>query len=177
MNGLFLTLAAILAPGDAALGVSLTQALEQPAVYLQTHASTADRLGHAQPAAADPALPWLALVDGLIERRLATELDWDTGKDDLIFHLEKLSGYRLLSDGSRASISEFDRDDGATVNWLRDIAAVVEADDTIVAVLDIDSDSYVTLLLKQPDYAHASAIAEQLGFKLLDIREHDPNQF
>jgi hypothetical protein len=41
--------------------------------------------------------------------------------------------------------------------------------------MDIDSDSYVLLLLAAADYEQATAIADTLGFVLRDVREHDPN--
>jgi hypothetical protein len=176
MTGLFLTLAGILAAGDDGLREAMRDATTQPAQYLQAHAGTADRLWSSQDAAADPALPWLALVDELIERNRAVELDWKLDDGDIAFYLQDLAGYALLSPSSRAAIAALEREETLTVLWLRDVAAIAAADDVVVAVMDIDSDSYVTQLLRRDDYQRAHDCAERIGQVLRDIREFDPNE-
>lgn len=175
MTALFLSLAALLAPADASLADAMQQVTTQPAQYLEAHPGTADRLWASKDVASDPSLPWLALVDELMARNIATEIDWKTDRDELLFQLEDLAGYALLSETSRKALAELEREDALTVNWLRDIAAQAASDGLIVAVMDIDSDSYITLLLPEADYTRANQGAQQLGQVLRDIREFDPN--
>ena len=63
----------------------------------------------------------------------------------------------------------------STIDTLQEMARLVAADGLRLAAMDIDSDSYVLLLLAAADYEHATAIADTLGFVLRDVREHDPN--
>lgn len=171
----WLELAVLLAPADATIERDVRTAIEQPASYLQAHEVTSGRLGSSKQPAGDRHLPWLALVDELIARHCAVELDWRVDKDDLLWSLEQLQGYPQLSATTRASIAELRNDDALTVNWLRAVAGQTAHDGMIIAVMDIDSDSYVTLLLKHDDYHRAAQLARRLGFVLADIREHDPN--
>lgn len=175
MTHLFLALAGLLSSGDALVTDAVRAAIEQPASYVQAHAETTERFASAEEAAADPVLPWLALVDALLARQLAVELDWSTEHEEVLASLERLGNFRGVSDLSRRTLQSLQREDAATIGWLRDIAEVVEADKLVVAAMDIDSDSYVVLLLPAPVYVQASQHAGQLGFLLRDVREHDPN--
>ena len=73
-------------------------------------------------------------------------------------------------------MSTLDKEPFATVAYLRRLAAHADGDGVIVAVMDIDSDSYVVLLLQKDEYKKATEAAEKLGCILKDIREHDPNE-
>jgi hypothetical protein len=177
MKSILLALVAVLSPSDTSVLDEIRAAIEHPADYLQTHEDLADRLWASKDPAADPKLPWLVLADRLQDRHLAVELDWRTGKDDLLWSLRQLESYRLLSEQTRSSMATLHVADRLTVNGLRTIASQAASDDVVVAVMDIESDSYVVLLLKRPDYLRASELADKMGFVLKDIREHDPNQF
>jgi len=169
-----LALAALLAPGDPTLVAALTAAIEQPATFLDGHDVTKDRLSASTDAAKDPQLPWLALVDLLIEAHRAVELDWKLGAEDVIWNLEQLEGWKTLSDERRKSVAALEGD-GPTVEVLRVCAAQLAADHRVLGVLDIDSDSYVTVLLGESDYPKAAELAHRAGFTLKDIRHFDPN--
>ena len=68
---------------------------------------------------------------------------------------------RLLADGS--------------IECLVAIAARVGETDFRLVALDIDSDSYVVMLLPDAVYRRATLDADALGLIVRDIREHDPN--
>ncbi len=175
MKGALLALAALLAPGKSGLIEALTAAIERPATFLETHERTRERLwASKEPAAKDPALPWLALVDGLIDEHRAVELDWDFGAGDTLWNLEQLEGWKGLTEERRKSLGAIEGD-GPTIEALRACAAQLAADHRVLAALDIDSDSYVMVLLSDADSAKASDLAHRAGFTLKDIRHFDPN--
>ena len=174
MKEALLALAALLAPGNPELIRELTAALEQPAVYLEKHEGTKERLWASKDAAKDPRLPWLALVDLLIDAHRAVELDWNFGAEDVIWNLEQLDSWKDLGDERKKSVAAI-HGDGPTIEVLRAAAAQLAADHRVLAALDIDSDSYVMVLLGESDYAKAAELARRAGFTLKDIRHFDPN--
>ena len=177
MTHALLSLAAVLAPSDPTIIQSIAAALETPAAYVSKHEATAERFPDLQNTDNEHLLPWIALADELKERNIAMELDWRTDREDLIWNLQQLAPYRQLSPNVRESIESLDMHDSQTVVWLRALAKVMEVDGFIVATMDIDSDSYVTLLLKKDVYFNAAERARQLGYRIDDIRVRDPNEF
>ncbi|MFN7956629.1 MAG: hypothetical protein U0610_33300 [bacterium] len=175
MKEVLLALAAVLAPADGGLAEAIRAAIEAPQHYVETHAATADRLQALDEPGRRKWLPWLALVDELIARHRAVELDWKLGAADVIWNLEQLAGYAALSDARKASITA-QHCEGTTLDCLRAIARLLGADQRVLAALDIASDSYVLVLLSDADYAKASPLAHRAGFTLKDIRTFDPNE-
>ena len=167
-----LALAGVLDPADdGSLRDALKLAVKAPASYLEQHPETGQRL-----IAGDKRmLPWLALTDGLMARHYAVELDHGTSGDDAAWSLSQLKTYHHLSAKTRAWLDTLGSEPVATVDCLRTIAARADGDGVIVAVMDIDSDSYIVLLLRKGEYEKAAKLAKELGFTLADIRGHDPN--
>jgi len=167
-----LALSQLLDPADdGTLRDDLKLAVERPAAYMEKHPGMRERSTDA----ANASLPWLALVDGLIARGYAVELDHRDGGDETIHSLGKLKGHALFSAKTRDWMKRVGTKDMSTVDCLRKVAAHAEHDGLVIAVMDIDSDSYVTLILGKDDYARATELAARLGYILKDIREHDPN--
>jgi hypothetical protein len=166
-----LLLGRVLDPDDASLHDALKLAVESPGKYFEKHPEMADR--SVSPESEN--LGWLALVDGLMFRKLATELDWRTSGEEATWSLSQLKTYARLSPKTRAWLPSLDGQSFETVDYLRQLAAHADGDAVIVAVMDIDSDSYVVLLLQKEQYKKASEAAAKLGYILKDIREHDPN--
>ena len=177
MTHALLALAALLSPSDPSIVSSVAAALEAPSTYLAEHAETAERFPELLAPDDERALPWVALVDELRARRIAVEIDWKTDRSDVIGHLRQLAGFRELSLEVRQAVESLALQDGLTVSWLRAVARESQADDVVVATMDIDSDSYVVLLLGSGDYIKAARHARQAGHRLEDIRTHDPNAF
>ena len=170
----FASLAALLSGGDLAVREAVVQAAADPDAYLETFEETSERLWDVDDPARDPRLPWLALVDRLLAALRAVELDWDSGKADIDWSLEQLIAWPGLPDVTRRAIAALTASASA-IDTLQEIARLVAADGLRLAAMDIDSDSYVLLLLAAADYEQATAIADTLGFVLRDVREHDPN--
>lgn len=170
----FASLAALLSAGDAAVGKAVAQAVEDPDGYLETFEETGERLFDVDEPARDPRLPWLALVDRLLAKLRAVEVDWHTAKADIDWNLEQLPAYGRVPDVTRRAIAALS-DSGSAIETLQEIARLLADDGLRLAAMDIDSDSYVLLLLSDTEYEQATAIADTLGFVLRDVREHDPN--
>jgi hypothetical protein len=169
----FLSLAADLAVRDAATLTAAAQAIDDPQSYLDRYDETAERLGDRPDAAADPQVPWLALVDRLLAALRAVEIDWRTDRDDIAWSLQQLVDYAALPQSVRDAIARLSC--GDSIECLVAIAALVAETDRRLVVLDIDSDSYVVMLLDNATYLRTTMVAESLGFVLRDIRDHDPN--
>ncbi len=176
-TSLLLGLAALLAPDDPSLAAQIRQFLDSPPAYLEAHTQTRDRLWASPDPARDPALPWLVLVDALIEHRHAVELDWKIDPGELPFALSQLAAYESVDVELRDALAASTREETLTVLHLRDAAALLAGERRIVAVMDIDSDSYVVLLLPEQRFAEAMRLADAHGHKLRDIRSYDPNEF
>ena len=170
----FLRLASQLSGDDSAILQAVAAALDDPAAYLETHDDAAERLSDTDAPATDPRFAWLMLVDRLLAGIHAVEVDWRTRKDDLMWSLEQLGAFARLSERSRQEIGAL-ACSGETIACLAAIAEIVAADNQRLAAMDIESDSYVLLLLDRDVYARATELAATLGCVLRDVREHDPN--
>jgi hypothetical protein len=170
----FASLAALLSGGDSAVREAVVQAADDPAAYLETYEETSERLWDVEDPARDPRLPWLALVDRLLAVLRAVEIDWHSAKADVEWSLAQLIVWPRVPDVTRRAIAALAADASA-IETLQEIARLVADDGLRLAAMDIDSDSYVLLLLGTADYEQATAIADKLGFVLRDVREHDPN--
>lgn len=169
----FLSLAGDLAARDAAVLAATAQSIDDPQAYLDRYEETAERLGDRPDAADDPQVPWLALVDRLLAALRAVEIDWRTDRDDIVWSLEHLADYTALPQAVRDAIARLTCSD--SIECLVAMAALVATTDRRLVALDIDSDSYVLMVLDNATYLRATTAADTLGFVLRDIREHDPN--
>ena len=170
----FASLAALLSGGDRAVGAAVAQAVVDPEGYLETFEETAERLFDADDPARDPRLPWLALVDRLLATLRAVEIDWHTAKADIDWSLEQTIAYARVPDVTRRAIAAL-AETSSAIETLQEIARLLADDGLRLAAMDIDSDSYVLLILSDTEYEQATAIADTLGCVLRDVREHDPN--
>jgi hypothetical protein len=167
----FLWLAGELSDRDPAVAAAMTLALDDPEVYLERHDETAERLGEDAGGAADPQLPWLALVDRLLAALRAVEIDWRADRDEVVWQLEQLTAYGALPQAIRDDITRVDCH--APDECLNAIARLVARAGHRLALIDIDSESYVVALLDAPLYERATRAAETLGAVLRDIRESE----
>ena len=156
-----LSLSRLLAPGDDSLQRDLALARNQPGIYLQQHPETEEREVDVD----DPSLPWLALVDGLLTRHIAAEVDHRSDVADVNWNLSQLKSYKLFSAKTRHWLETTEME--GTGDILRALAPYAKKDGLVIATMDIDSDSYVILVLTKSDYAKATKLAHQLGYKLL----------
>ena len=112
-------------------------------------------------------LPWIALVDELIEKELAHEIDWKESIAticEVVDHLLKKKN--LLTPAwaeLNAKYSELDAEEA-----LDAIASELQKNAISLAYLDIDSDSYVLITVKREEIEELKELAEQVGFTILD---------
>ncbi|WP_028602987.1 DUF6630 family protein [Ottowia thiooxydans] len=76
-----------LCPGDDSLRQDVKLSIENPQSYLEKFDDALWERGIEEPSFVRP---WLALVDGLISRGYACEMDWKLDPNELAFQLEKL---------------------------------------------------------------------------------------
>ena len=169
----FLSLAAELATEDPAVLAATALAIDDPQAYLDRYEETAERLDDRPEAADDQQLPWLALVDRLMGALRAVEIDWRADRDDIVWSLEQLADYAALPQAVRDDVARLSC--SHAIECLVAIAALVATTDRRLVALDIDSDSYVVMLLDNPTYLQATLAAESLGYVLRDVREHNSN--
>lgn len=152
---------------DEAAGVlgEVALALEQPEVYFATYEQRLEERGIDE---TFEDLAWIALVDALIERELAFEIDWkDSGVyvcdvvDELLnrkgipvpdwveFEDESYGGYS--PDQFKAEVSKKLKEHGIAL-----------------AYLDIDSDSYVLVTVPLADLSDIKKLAVEAGFSIKD---------
>jgi hypothetical protein len=169
----FLRLAADVAAQDESVLAATALAIDDAQAYLDRYEETAERLDHLPEPAADPQLPWLALVDRLQAALRAVEIDWRSDRDDIVWSLQQLGEYSALPESVRDEIVRLSCSN--SIDCLVAIAGTVAKTSRRLVALDIDSDSYVVMLLDSAMYDRTTRAAESLGFVLRDIREHDPN--
>ena len=157
----FLSLAGDLAARDAAVLAATAQSIDDPQGYLDRYEETAERLGDRPDAADDPQVPWLALVDRLLAALRAVEIDWRTDRDDIVWSLEHLADYTALPQAVRDAITRLTCSD--SIECLVAMAALVATTDRRLVALDIDSDSYVLMVLDNAPYLRATTAADTLG--------------
>ena len=169
----FLALAAELGARDPAVLTATALAIDDPQAYLDRYDETAERLDDRHDAAADPQLPWLALVDRLMAALRAVEIDWRADRGDIVWSLEQLADYAALPQDVREEITRLSCPNA--IDCLVAIAGLIGKTNSRLVALDIDSDSYVVMLLDGATYQRTTTAADSLGFVLRDIRDHDPN--
>lgn len=113
-------------------------------------------------------LPWLALVDELIEQNLADEIDWKESVSticEVVDHLLRKKKMPTLDWAKlNAKYSELDAEEA-----LEKIAAELQESGVTLAHLDIDSDSYVLITVKREEIEALKGLAQQAGFTILDV--------
>lgn len=112
-------------------------------------------------------LPWIALVDELIERNLADEIDWKESVSticEVVDHLLRQKKMPTLDWAElNAKYSELDAEEA-----LDAVAVELLENDVSLIHLDIDSDSYVLITVKREEIEVLKGLAQQVGFTILD---------
>lgn len=154
-------LARALCPEDGALHGLVDLAVRDPAGFLAAHPMRSRGVR-----APVPNLAVLALIDALIERGLATELDWKEDPPDVI---EQVFGLRSLP--SRLAVDDADEpeldEDMECFDALALAHAALRPRGVLVLTIDIQSDSYPTVLVDADVHASVEAIARECNVELL----------
>lgn len=140
-------------------------AMENPQQYIGEFSDELEDRGISEPF---EALPWIALVDALIEHQLADEIDWKEENDDIIEVIDQLLQRKQLPRVDWTSLHNEHDDETSTDEFLEAISVKLEEQSMALAYLDIDSDSYVLIVVKDHEISELKELAEEAGFNILD---------
>jgi len=111
-------------------------------------------------------LPWIALVDELIENGFAYEIDWKESPQNICSVVDTLlenKNYRML-DWTWLQ----DNENMPTELFLDEISKRLHGLLLTLGYLDIDSDSYVLIIVTLDEMESIKSLASEAGFTLLD---------
>jgi hypothetical protein len=154
-----IALAAAFDRDDVQVSSLVRKAVEDPAAYVSEHKHTLRLRGINAPV---PRLPWLALLDALVESSFAVELDW---RETPSAALEQISALRIVPTGERVrDIPGPDFELGASWSLTDAIraAATTLADVGIdLLVLDLQTDSFPMLCARPSTTEELRILAER----------------
>ncbi|MBL8917373.1 MAG: hypothetical protein JNJ54_00810 [Myxococcaceae bacterium] len=141
-----------------ALRAEVTRAVEQPAAYVKKHAKA---LRERNVTAPTPALPWLAVIDGLQKTKACVGLDWKSSAGDVARAVGKLGGPKKpkwLGDDEL----------GARSTWeLLELAGKeLKAKGKQLASLDTASDEYNLVLFPRAKLPKVKKLVKAAGQQL-----------
>lgn len=158
-----LAIGAALAPRSRRLAARVELAFRDPRAYLRAHARRAADRGIEAPIAS---LPWIALIDALIEARACVEIDWKSDAETVAWAIGKL---RAAPRGACAWMKQ-DRElaDRSTWELLELAGGKLVARGLTLASLDMDADNYCLVVLAPDVAAQVARLARQAGYGGLD---------
>lgn len=148
-------LAKLLCPRPAAFAADVDLALRDPARYVAKHAKELDLRGIDAPV---KNLALLALIDGLIARKLATELDGREEPEDCIAQIFALRSLPALTALKKLDAPEVD-EESTTPRALKVAAGALASAGLVLVTIDIRSDSYPTLVLDAKSHPKVETLA------------------
>lgn len=162
-------IAALISKNDAEVVKAVEFAIDNPKKYLKRNAERFDdrSIDFSDEDFTDEFEPeellFLAMVDELDRGGYAFEVDWKCGLEDFIWSLEQMKPYGLISDV--ISHLEFDEDNDVET-WGKTLNAAL-GDRARLGYIDIDSDSYVLIIVTPEVFAKISEIAEDNGHSVV----------
>ncbi|WP_020619954.1 DUF6630 family protein [Paenibacillus daejeonensis] len=159
-----LRLSRLLAPGEADVAAEVNEALHYPTVYSEKNPERFDNRGLE---GNETFLPWIALVDALIQRGLAHEIDWKEESDEVLAVVQRLLDRRQLLMNGRELPPADALASEATHVVLQACYDALAAQDVVLASLDIDSDSYVLITVPSDWMQELTTFATEAGYRLI----------
>lgn len=165
-------IAALISKNDAEVVKAVESAIDNPKKYLKRNAERFDdrSIDFSDEDFTDEFEPeellFLAMVDELDERGYAFEVDWKCPIEDFLWSLEQMKTYGLISD----VIGSLELDeDGEVETWGKTLNAAL-GDRARLGYIDIDSDSYVLIIVSPEVLARIGKIAEENGHSIVAFR-------
>ncbi len=106
-------------------------------------------------------LIWIGIVDTLIEKEMLFEFDWKVDLDTFLY------GMKILCAGTGLTINEELLDENKDIReWSRILTDKFKEKGYVVAAMDIDSDSYCTIVVPVDKFEKLVSEAEKAGHRI-----------
>jgi len=117
-----------------------------------------------------PELPWIALVEGLIDRGYLVELNWATAAEDVAAGIAfLLSNHSPAPHAWISAITERWKDADTDV-FLQVIGQRLGEETLVLACIDINSDSYPLIIVQREQIVQLQALAQIAGYgKIVEV--------
>ena len=162
-NDKLVALCHALLPDDPTLAEEVSLAIEQPDTY---YARFGERLEEGRRITeSTPMLPWIALLDGLMERGHLVELDWRMEASSVMHSLDQvLPGQMRMADRwAWVDVAAWDNH-ATTEDFLKAIGARLLARGFVLACFALGTDSYPLTIIAQERFARIKALAEDADY-------------
>lgn len=113
-------------------------------------------------------LPWIALVDGLIENGLAFEIDWQEDSQAICEVIDNLLDMKGFSPLEWHCFEEGDYEECTTEEFLNEVSIKLRQHSISLAFLDIDSDSYVLITVPDKEIEDLKRLSLEAGYTISD---------
>jgi hypothetical protein len=141
---------------------AVKSSIDSPDTYFVDHL---ERLEDRDINMASEELPWIALVDELIENELAFEIDW---KEDSQTVCEVINDLLDKKGFSPLGLKEGDYEDYTTEEFLSEASIELMKRSISLAFLDINSDSYVLITVPCKEIQDLKRLAHEAGYTISD---------
>ncbi|MFP3392788.1 DUF6630 family protein [Brevibacillus sp. SIMBA_040] len=158
-----LTLSEKLSLGSENVVGEVVLALDQPELYVEQWEERLDNRGIQGPI---PDLAWIALVDALDQLGLVWENDWKQDAETILFAVGSLLDRRgwLLPAADR-QLEQAISHDSYTFDLLGELHKWLRPHGIILGHLDINSDSYVLIVVKEDECGEIERLAATCGYR------------
>lgn len=161
-NDKLITLCGVLLPEDSTLAAEVRLAVEQPDAYFARFGQRLEDRGITEPIRI---LPWIALLDGLMERNKLVELDWRMEPIHVMAYLD-----RLLPDEVRTAHRwdwvevAYWHTQASTGDFLNAIGARLSVQGFVLACFFLQTDSYPLTLVEEDRFEKARRLAQETRY-------------
>lgn len=159
-----LALSRKLSGGSEQVAGEVAQALDHPDAYV---GQWGDRLWNRGIEEPIPDLAWIALVDALGEQGLVWEIDWKQEIETTLFAVHSLLDRRgwLLPAADRR-LEQAIQSDHDTFQQLNELHDWLRPHGIVLGQLDINSDSYVLIVIREDDFTEMEQLTKASGYTL-----------
>jgi hypothetical protein len=160
-SGKLIELAHFLAPDDPSLAEEVRLAVDRPGDYA---GKFAERLHGRRIEGPIEDLPWIALADGLGDRDLLREIDWKEAHADVTWKLDQLTALRPALPDRWTWLDGAEWADKIPEAFLPAIGKHLLQGGLALVTFDIDSDSYLLMVLPTDRVQEGQDLAERAGY-------------
>ncbi|OAB45522.1 DUF6630 family protein [Paenibacillus glacialis] len=141
-------------------------AIDNPNRYFEEHS---EQLNERNIDEHSEELPWIALVDELIENGLAYEIDWKEASQDICEIIDYLLERNNFPPLDWKWLDEVQYEELLTEQVLNEVSQKLKERCITLAYLDVDSDSYVLITVADKEIEGLKRLAIEAGKRISDI--------